>query len=234
MRFPPFPPVLATLRYRCRMVGAVCHHRSLQTHTGPGGCHYSIGASVPEGTGNAPRVSARWASGFPQDRSRKPNEGRCLPRRVQSARPRGGAGAGRGFWPRAYGRGSRVSGFPVRQPTRLTVFHHHVRRMQLCRRLHNRYQIVNASVQPIDIQEPAFCPTVGGSSNPPSAPGHFSGINPRGLNRSTSSRMTPIVTSRICAAPSCRWVFNQDPSGIPAVIAVISHSPIGSTMIHSQ
>ena len=46
---------------------------------------------------------------------------------------------------------------------------------------------------------------------------HFSGISPRGLNRKTSSRISPIVSRRICAALSIRWAFNALPSDMPEV-----------------
>ncbi len=55
----------------------------------------------------------------------------------------------------------------------------------------------------------------GGQTAPPLPPQaawrnpHFSGINPLGENRSTKSSTTPIVSSRMCWAESCRWDFNQ-------------------------
>mmetsp|Transcript_23572 Transcript_23572/g.41691 ORF Transcript_23572/g.41691 Transcript_23572/m.41691 type:complete len:341 (+) Transcript_23572:2492-3514(+) len=63
---------------------------------------------------------------------------------------------------------------------------------------------------------------------------HFSGISPRGLNRSTSSNTSPIVKSRICAADSSRWSRSQDPSAMPAVISCIRLRPIGSTITQSH
>ena len=58
---------------------------------------------------------------------------------------------------------------------------------------------------------------------------YFSGINPRGENLSTKSKIKPIVKSRMCATLSIRCSRNALSSAIPIVIKLIRKYPIGST-----